>query len=164
MFFRAYDTRILGISLGLFLLFGLTGCSWFGRSFEDPEVQLTQVDLVKARLWGQEFLLHFQVENPNSRELPIRGLSYTVYLEEIPLAHGETGQHFTVPANGSKDFTVPVQTNLWRYMKDVVRMIKRTHDPIHYRLDGEIKTGLMFGRSVYISRSGEIVPNNFLPE
>lgn len=164
MFFRAFNRRVLGLSLGVLILFGVSGCTWFSRGYEDPEIQLTQVDLLKAKLWGQEFLLHFKVDNPNDIDLPIRGMTYAIYLEDVPLAEGETGRNFTIPASGSTEFTLPVQTNMWRYVKDIVKLIKRTDKPVHYRLVGEVKTGLMFGRSVYISRSGEIVPNNFLPE
>ena len=32
--------------------------------------------------------------------------------------------------------------------------------PIRYRLDGEVKTGLLFGRSIDLQRSGGVVPGD----
>ena len=40
----------------------------------------------------------------------------------------------------------------------------RGGDGSRYRLQGEVKTGLMFGRSVHLRRNGEIIPGDFIPE
>ncbi|QLF91984.1 LEA type 2 family protein [Pseudomonas sp. ABC1] len=154
--------RVLAL-LGLFG--GLGGCStWFSSAFEDPQVELTKVDVIKARLLEQEFLLRFRIDNPNDHSLPVRGLIYTVHLNDIELTSGESSAWLTIPANGFEYYDVPVHTNLWRHMKYVVRLLEKPDRPIAYRLDGELKIGLMSGRRVHISRRGEIIPGNFIPE
>lgn len=57
-----------------------------------------------------------------------------------------------------------MRTNLWRHMKYIVKLLERPEEPIRYRLQGEVKTGLMFGRSVHLRRNGEIIPGDFIPE
>lgn len=152
-----------GLLLGLTLW--LAGCStWMSGRFEDPDVVLTDVEIVKARLLEQEFLLQFRIDNPNDDSLPVRGLVYRVWLNDIPLASGETSAWATIPANGQAYYEIPVHTNLWRHMKHVVRLLERPAEPIRYRLEGELKTGLMYGRRVHISRDGEIIPADFIPE
>ena len=147
------------------LLSTVAGCStWFSSDFQDPRVQLTDVEIIKARLLEQQFMLRFRIDNPNEQSLPVRGLIYTVHLNDIELASGESSGWATVPGQGFVDYEVPVHTNLWRHMKYIVRLLEKPDRPIAYRLDGELKTGLMLGRGVHISTNGEIIPGNFIPE
>lgn len=161
----AHTRRILGTLLTLALCLGVAGCStWFSDDFRDPTVRLLKVDVVKAKLLEQKFTLHFRIDNPNDINLPIRGLHYNVKLNGMPLASGDSDTWFTVPANGHQNFDVPVRTNLWRHLKQVVDMLEDPNQPISYQLQGEVKTGLMFGRSVHLERNGEIIPGDLIPE
>jgi LEA14-like dessication related protein len=153
MFLKAL-ARAIGLATILALHLGLSGCaSWFGEDFQNPEVRLVKVDVIKAKLLEQRFSLRFRVDNPNASELPIRRL-----------AEGESSQWVTVPAHGHAEFEVPVRTNLWRHLKGVVEALEEPEAPIRYRLRGEVKTGLLFGRSVHLQRNGEIIPGDYIPE
>ena len=157
--------KFLNLLLTLSLLCSLGGCSsWFTGDFRDPEVRLLKVDVIKAKLLEQKFVLRFRVDNPNDISLPIRGLKYNVKLNGVPLAKGESEKSFTVPARGHQTFDVPVRTNLWRHLKRIVNALDDPDQPISYQLQGEVKTGLMFGRSVHLQRNGEIIPGNYIPE
>ena len=164
MNYQAQMIRIITLIMAWGVLSNLSGCSWMTGSFEDPDVKLLKVEVVKARLLEQEFVMRFRIDNPNDFSLPVRGLQYAVQLNDIQLAEGESGQWFTVPAHGHEVFDVPVRTNLWRHMKYIVKLLERPEEPIRYRLQGEVKTGLMFGRSVHLRRNGEIIPGDFIPE
>ena len=157
--------RILSLLLTLGLLVSLGGCSsWLTDDFRDPEVRLLKVDVVKAKLLEQKFVLRFRIDNPNDISLPIRGLNYNVKLNGVLLAEGQSDKSFTVPARGHQTFDVPVRTNLWRHLKRIVNSLEDPDEPISYQLQGEVKTGLMFGRSVHLQRNGEIIPGNYIPE
>ncbi|ALZ84056.1 MULTISPECIES: LEA type 2 family protein [Pseudomonas] len=156
---QALFITLLGV-----LLSSLGGCTYIGHNYEEPQVELTGVELIRARLWSQDFVLHFRVQNPNDSTLPVRSLAYTVYLNDLLLSQGVTNLHSSVPANGRRSFSVPVQTNLWRYVKDVGRMLENPNEPINYRLRGRVKTGWLFGRSVHFSRQGQFVPGAYIPE
>lgn len=165
MLCEARTIKILRTAALVTLFAGLAGCStWFSSDFEDPQVRLTDVDIVKARLLEQEFLLRFRIDNPNEHSLPVRGLVYRVHLNDIELTTGESSSWLSVPGNSFEYYEVPVHTNLWRHMKYVVRLLEKPDRPIAYRLEGELKTGLMRGRRVHISTNGEIIPGNFIPE
>lgn len=158
-------TRILSLLLTLGLLVSLGGCSsWLTDDFRDPEVRLLKVDVVKAKLLEQKFVLRFRIDNPNDISLPIRGLNYNVKLNGVLLAEGQSDKSFTVPARGHQTFEVPVRTNLWRHLKRIVNSLEDPDEPISYQLQDEVKTGLMFGRSVHLQRNGEIIPGNYIPE
>lgn len=165
MTYQAQRRTIIALMFCLGLLTGLSGCStWFTGGFQDPEVRLIKVDVVKAKLLEQRFVLRFRIDNPNSVSLPVRSLSYSVQLNGIQLAAGESSQWFSVPAHGHQVFEVPVHTNLWRHVKGIVRALEKPDQPIRYSFQGSVETGLMFGRSVHLSRNGEIIPGDYIPE
>lgn len=163
--YQAQMIRIISLILCLALPAGIAGCStWLTDGFEDPEVRLVKVDLVKAKLMEQQFILRFRIDNPNATSLPVRRLDYRVSLNGVLLAEGESNEWFTVAPHSHLQFDVPVRTNLWRHLKGIVRALERTEEPIHYSFQGTVKTGLLFGRSVHLSRNGEIIPGDYLPE
>ncbi|MNW10568.1 hypothetical protein D3C71_2078130 [compost metagenome] len=59
---------------------------------------------------------------------------------------------------------MPIRTNLWQHLREVVKLLKKPDQPIPYRLEGELKTGLFIGNDVHLSRYGEIIPGDFIPE
>jgi LEA14-like dessication related protein len=163
--FSQARTRTIGLAMIIGLQAGLTGCtSWFRGEFEDPEVHLVKVDVIKAKLLEQQFSLRFRIDNPNDFALPIRGLSYDIHLNGIPLAEGESSEWLNVPAHGHSNVEVPVRTNLWRHLKGVVKALEDPNKPISYRLSGKVKTGVLFGRDVHLQRIGEIIPGDHIPE
>jgi LEA14-like dessication related protein len=154
--------RLLLFSL---LILQLTGCaSWFSSDYRDPEVQLVKVEMVKARLLQQEFVLHVRVDNPNDSRLFIRNLSYSVHLNDLLLAEGESSLWRSVGGHAQRTFKIPVRTNLWQQIKPLAKLLRQADQPLRYRLDGELNSGLIFTRELHLSRSGEIIPGDLLPE
>lgn len=165
MFSQAQTIRTLSLLILFSLFSGLSGCStWMSGGFKDPDVRLIKVDVVKAKLLEQHFVLRFRIDNPNGVSLPVRGLDYSVYLNEVKLAEGESSTWFTVPAHGHHEFNVPVRTNLWRHLRRIVKLLEKPEEPISYRLTGEVRTGMLFGRDVQVARNGEIIPGHFIPK
>ena len=157
--------RITSLTFLFALLVTLSGCaSWFTGDLQKPVVRLVKVDVVKAKLLEQRFLLHFSVDNPNDSSLSVRSLDYRVTLNDVELADGEANTRFSVPAHGRHEFEIPVRTNLWRHLKGIVRALEKLDQPIRYSFQGSVKTGLLFGSRVHLSRNGEIIPGNYLPE
>jgi len=40
----------------------------------------------------------------------------------------------------------------------------KSEKTLQYRLQGELETGLFIHRDLHLSRSGEIIPGDFIPE
>ena len=60
----------------LLLFIGLGSCaSWRGDEAPEPQVHLTKVEVVRARLVEQKFMLHFRVDNPHDSDLTVRGIT-----------------------------------------------------------------------------------------
>lgn len=149
----------------LMLTLSLGGCaSWFSDDSVDPAVHLVNVEVVRAKLLEQKFILHFRIDNPNDSDLTVRGLEYRIHLDDLLLAEGEHENWFTVGPKRSAYFKVPIRTNLWPQVKEVVKMLKNSNQPIPYRLQGEMETGLFIAHYVHLERNGVIIPADLIPE
>ena len=149
----------------LLLLSGLGGCvSWFSYDGPEPEVHLVKVEVVQAKLMQQRFLLYFRVDNRNDSDLTVRGLEYRIHLGDMLLTEGEHEHWFTVGPKRSAYFKVPIRTNLWPKVRDVVKLLKKPDQPIPYRLEGEMETGLFIAHYVHLARNGVIIPADLIPE
>jgi len=143
----------------------LSGCSsWVVSGYQEPEVRLLKVQVVKAKLLQQDFKLHFRVDNPNDRSVLVRSLRYKVMLKDATLAEGESSDWFVVEGHSHKNFVVPVRTNLWQHLKYISKLLKKPDQAIPYRLEGKLKTGFLFRHNVRIGRNGEIIPGDLIPE
>jgi len=152
-------------TLILLLFLGLGGCaSWFSDDEPDPEVHLVRVEVVRAKLLEQRFVLHFRIDNPNDSDLTVRGLAYRIHLGDILLAEGEHEHWITVGPKRSGFYKVPIRTNLWPKVRDLVKQLKSPKHPIPYRLEGEMETGLFIAHYVHLARNGVIIPADLIPE
>ena len=157
-------TRITRTLL-LMMVLTLSGCaSWFDSGEKDPDVHLMRVELVKAKMLEQRFKLYFRIDNPNDSTLTVRGLTYRIQLDAIKLAEGEYSQWFSVEAKSHAVLVVPVRTNLWPQVRPLIKLLESPDQPIPYRLDGTLETGLFYGNDVHLTRKGEIIPADFIPE
>ena len=149
----------------LMLIVYLGGCaSWFSGDSVEPTVHLVKVEVVRAKLLEQKFILHFRVDNPNDSDLTVCGLEYRIHLADMLLTEGEHEHWFTVGPKRSAYFKVPIRTNLWPKVKHVVKLLKNPNQQIPYRLQGEMETGLFIAHYVHLERNGVIIPADLTPE
>ena len=147
------------------LFLGLGGCaSWFSSDEPDPEVHLIRVEVVRAKLMEQRFVLHFRIDNPNDSDLTVRSLEYRIHLGDILLTEGEYDNWFSIGPKHSAYVKVPIRTNLWPKVRDLVKMLKNPDQSIPYRLEGELKTGLFIPHDVHLARNGVIIAADLIPE
>ena len=146
---------LLSVVLGV-----LGGCvSWSSDSVREPEVHLLRIQTVKAHLHQQEFTLHLKVVNPTDSRLFIRNLNYRVGLEGLVLAQDDVSLWRSVGAHEERVFKITARTNLWRQIKPLAKLLRRPQ-ALEYRLDGELNTGLVWWRTLQVSRRGEIMPGD----
>lgn len=159
-----HSSHLLRITC-LLLFVGLGSCaSWQGDEAPEPQVQLVRVEVVRARLLEQRFILHFRVDNPGDSDLTVRGLTYRIHLDDLLLTEGEHEHWFTVRPKHSAYFKVPIRTNLWPQVREVVKLLKKPRQPIPYRLEGELETGLFVAHYVHLERNGVIIAADFIAE
>lgn len=149
----------------LLLFVGLGSCaSWRGEQAPEPQVHLVKVEVVRARLVEQRFLLHFRVDNPRDSDLTVRNLTYRIHLGGLLLTEGEHEHWFTVSPGHSAYFKVPIRTNLWPQVREVVKWLEKPREQIPYRLEGELETGLFIAHYVHLERNGVIIAADSIAE
>ena len=132
---------------------GLAGCALFGH-WQTPELSVISIQLGHSDLWQQHLQVRMSVHNPNDRELPVEGLSYSLEVNGEECAHGESGASFVVPARGDAEFDMNVTANA---AAALLRMFAHGNAaPVQYRIHGRVQLSSGLLRSVPFDQQGEL--------
>src|SRR5687768_249313 len=104
--------------LALITLASLTLLSFVGGGcamvpqLEAPKLSVVSLKMQGGDIFSQHVLVRMRVFNPNSRELPIKGLTYSIEVNDAELGNGASAAPFTVPAMGEAEFDMQITANL----------------------------------------------------
>ena len=137
------------------LVLCLTACSMLGPKIEVPQLTLVRVAMMSADIYNQQFLVRVHVENPNDRELPIRGIDYELFLEGDSFAEGASNKAFVVPAKGETEFEMIVRTN---FVSGVARLMSRLNgrQQVQYVIEGKVLTDISMAKKIPFQESGTV--------
>jgi LEA14-like dessication related protein len=137
---------LLGLVLGLCLL----GCT---PKFDKPNLSVASIQMLGGNLLQQNFLVTFDIQNPNDRALPVSGLNAALSVGGQQLATGVSNQAFVVPARGDTQFDMTITANMAVGLLNLLN--KRQHDDsIDYQLTGVVNIDLPFLRSLPFHQNG----------
>lgn len=141
--------RVLAASVIVALL---GGCSI--ARLEPPQLQVVEVGLLSGDLLKQQLRVKMRVHNPNTVELPVRGITYEVQLSGETFASGESSRDFLVPAMGSAEFDLDVTANA---AAAVLRLIgdRNRGDPT-YRVLGKVRLAKGMIKTIPFDHSGTL--------
>jgi LEA14-like dessication related protein len=142
----------LRILAGAALLALLPGCAVM--QLESPRLQVIDVSLMKADVLQQQLRVRMRVHNPNSIELPVRGITYEMQLAGDTFATGESQKDFAVPALGSSEFDVDVTANAAAALLRVLGNLDRGDPP--YRIFGKVRLSKGLIKSIPFDHSGTV--------
>lgn len=143
----------------LVLLLLLGGCAALGPRLQAPTLDIAGVELVKGDLFAQQLRARVRVQNPNDRELRVRGITYSITLGGEELGRGLSGSSFVVPALGQAEFDMMVTANL---AGTLLRLIERARkaggmpDELPYELRGEVTLASGMIRAVPFEKRGSL--------
>jgi LEA14-like dessication related protein len=143
------------LALGFAFLLATGGCSALAPKLETPRLSLVRVAMTSADMFNQQFLVRVHVENPNDRELPVRGIDYKLFLEGDSFAEGVSAKPFVVPALGETEFDMTVRTN---FVSGLGRLLSRLNgrDQVRYVLEGKVLTDLGMIKKIPFQESGTV--------
>lgn len=135
----------------------LAGCATSGTFISQPSVKLTAVELSEVRLNGQTFLLQFEVANPNAFPLPVESVRYRILFDDQQFAGGETPASFSIPAGGTGEFSMSVNTDFLGSLTQVSSLLGGgIPDHVEYQLQGSLAIDLPMVRPVAFTNTGLI--------
>jgi LEA14-like dessication related protein len=132
----------------------LTACGL--TRFEAPHLSVIKVDMVDSDLLSQRFKVRLRVQNPNDRELPVRGVSVKLELAGEQFGDGVSGERFVVPAYGEAEFDMLLTTNLASAVMRYLGKKDKGEDSVDYRLSGNVDIDKAMLHSIPFSDSGKL--------
>ncbi|MDX1481017.1 MAG: LEA type 2 family protein [Woeseiaceae bacterium] len=148
-------------ALTVAMLAVLGGCAGSESMIRSPDVDLTHVKVTELGFSNQSFELGFDVHNPNPFPLPVRGIRYTVHLNDHRFAGGESHGAVTVPASGDESFVIEVDLDLLRSGAELTSVLRSGfRDAVNYELYGKLDLDLPTTPSLGFSSRGTILVQN----
>jgi LEA14-like dessication related protein len=133
--------------LAAMALAALAGCAASALNLKTPQLSLVSVQHAGGDLVEQRFTVRLRVQNPNERELPIKGLKVAIELGGEHLADGVSAREFTVPAGGEAEFDMQMRADAVGAVLKMLRQRGSGSKEVGYRIKGEVETKLgMFHR------------------
>jgi LEA14-like dessication related protein len=136
-------------------LLALASCSSFGPKLEAPRLMIISVAMTSADIFSQQFQLRMHVQNPNDRELPVKGIDYQLFLQGDSFAEGVSNAPFVVPALGETEFDLTVRTH---FVSSIGRLLSRLNgrDQVDYVIEGKVFTDVGMIRRIPFRESGTV--------
>jgi LEA14-like dessication related protein len=132
----------------------IVGCAVIPK-LEAPKLSVISMKMQSADIFSQRLQVRMRVLNPNARELPIKGISYRIEVNDAGLAQGQTDAAFVVPAMGEAEFDVQVTANL---AGALARFLARggSSETLDYRLVGSVALSSGFLRRIPFDERGSV--------
>ena len=141
------------IFLSIVVLFFFPSCmSWF---LEQPTFALKEVAITRLSLTEVHFRFGIEVQNPNSFDLDLRVLEYTVYFNDREVGRGRLDKEVRIAKTSATLVQVPLQTD-FKSLGDPLGLILAGQD-LKYKIEGAAIVKASLGTAaIPFSKSGEI--------
>lgn len=103
---------LLRVAALVIAVVALSSCASYPWAIEEPTVKVTHVQLLPVTGLEQRIAVRLAILNPNSRDLSLRGISYTIGIENFDVLSGATSQLPVLAAYEETPVTVEVSANL----------------------------------------------------
>jgi len=132
----------------------LSGC--LGRLIARPTVTLRDVQITGLNLTGATLTFRVGLENPNAFGVTVTAFSYSIYLNDRPIAEGEATHPISIERRNVTEVSLPLKTTFREMEKSLMSLIGS--DTAEYRIQGSLAVRSFFGRlEVPYRRIGTIV-------
>jgi LEA14-like dessication related protein len=139
----------------LALLLCAAGCT---PKFERPTITVTSIDMQSGNILQQNFLVKFQVQNPNDRTLPVSGLHAELDVGGQRIASGVSNRAFVVPPMGQSEFDMTITANM---ALALLQLANQHTDSIDYEVTGAASLDLPFLHALPFHQSGSFSLRQF---
>jgi LEA14-like dessication related protein len=117
---------------------------------EKPTLTVARIEYQGGNILQQNFLISFDLHNPNARELPVSGLEAHLSVDGDVIASGAISRAFIVPALGDGQFDMTVKADM---ATGLIKLLNHS-DALNYELAGTVSIDLPFFRSLPFHQNG----------
>jgi len=144
------SAKIIGVFT---ILIFLSSClSWF---IEKPTFNLKEVAITRFSLLEVQFLFGVEVQNPNTFDLKLRALDYTVYFNDQEIGKGRMDREILISKSAATLVQVPLQAD-FKNLGNPLKEILAGRD-LRYKIEGAaIVKATLGSATIPFSKSGEI--------
>lgn len=123
---------------------------------EPPQVQLAGLEITDVSLSHANFLATLRLYNPNNVGLDIKGVKFTLFLNNYRIANGQTAKTLTIPAEETGEAAVRLASSFLDLL--LLSRNLQERDEITFRIVGEIRIGGygLLGATIPIEREGTL--------
>jgi LEA14-like dessication related protein len=114
---RPMQVKSLGKAFFITICLILCSCSAVGPKLEQPTVKVAGLQLLPAQGLLQPIEVSLMVTNPNDRDLSLRGMSYTIGIENFDVLSGVSNQLPTLGAYQETPLKVVVTANVLQLVR-----------------------------------------------
>jgi LEA14-like dessication related protein len=129
--------------------------------FERPTLSVVGIELASGNLKQQNFRVKFNIQNPNDRELPVKGLHADLSVDGERIAQGQNDRSFVVPARGNVDFDMMITANMALALLKLQQRMDLRADSIDYDVSGGASIDLPFLRDLPFRQTGSFSLKGF---
>ncbi len=137
------------------ILLGLSACASLAPSYEQPQVNITSLSLApQSNAASPTFLIGLQVINPNRRDLPLQGMSYSLEVDDHRILSGAEPDLPHIPGYGTAEFTIQASPDLLGSARLLNKLLSGQSDKLNYRFKARLDVG-SFLPFITIEEEGE---------
>jgi LEA14-like dessication related protein len=143
----------------LWLAVALPACSLMAPKFNRPNVSVESIEMRGGNLLQQIFAVKLNVQNPNDRALPVKGLHAELHVGGEEVASGVSDRAFVVPPFGESQFDMTIKANMALAVLKLADGINQHADSVDYDLSGAASIDLPFLRDLPFHQTGSFPLN-----
>ncbi|SFG31734.1 LEA type 2 family protein [Neptunomonas qingdaonensis] len=151
--------RTFYASLVISFMLLLQGCATLKPlDFEDPTVTVNSVKIIPSDGIAPKFEISLHIVNPNSVALPLRGVAYSVTIDDQKILNGVSNDMPEIAAYGAGDITLSANANLLNSVRLIASLMQQNRKMVAYEMNAKLDLGT-FTPNIYIKDVGEISLN-----
>jgi LEA14-like dessication related protein len=130
----------------------LAGC--VTPKFNRPNVSVVSIETRGGNLLQQNFSVKLNIQNPNSRALPVRGLHVELNVGGEQIASGVSDRAVVVPALGESEFDLTIKANMALAVLKLANKLDQHASTVDYDLTGAASIDLPFLHDLPFHQTG----------
>jgi LEA14-like dessication related protein len=130
----------------------LAGC--VTPKFNRPNVSVVSIETRGGNLLQQNFSVKLNIQNPNTRALPVRGLHVELNVGGEQIASGVSDRAVVVPALGESEFDLTIKANMALAVLKLANKLDQHASTVDYDLTGAASIDLPFLHDLPFHQTG----------